>query len=134
MSPGIRGRAMIININTFSQTGHVRTGSEIDYSNLARLFKDLKFELVKTKKELTDLTAQVGAKDSYSTATSNSEIWWYQQLSRRSAMKYDFKLYTCCQYFLESLNKFNFVSESAFSVTLHIACFMLKMQTDVIQY
>ena len=61
MSPGIRGRAMIINIKTFSQTGQVRTGSEIDYSNLARLFKDLKFDLVKTKKELTDLTAQVGA-------------------------------------------------------------------------
>ena len=61
MSPAVRGRAMIININTFSQTGQVRTGSEIDYSNLARLFKDLKFDLVKTKKELTDLTAQVGA-------------------------------------------------------------------------
>ena len=87
---------MVININTFSQTRQVRTGSEIDYDNLKGLFKDLKFDLVKTKKDLTDLTAQVSANNSYSTATTNGEIWWYQQLCCRPAMKYSFKLHTRC--------------------------------------
>ena len=36
-----------------------RKGSEVDYKNISRLFKDLNFDIVKTEAELTDLTAKV---------------------------------------------------------------------------
>ena len=59
MSNKIRGRALIININKFNKTGKVRTGSTVDYDNISSLFKDLRFDIVKSQKELTDLTQQV---------------------------------------------------------------------------
>ena len=61
MSDAVRGRALIINIYTILEgTRHTpRTGSDADYRNLSRLFKDLKFDIVKEEKHLTDLTAQV---------------------------------------------------------------------------
>ena len=62
MSDGVRGRVLIININNFSYTRKVRQGSQIDYSNLRQLFRDLKFEIVKSENALTDLTAQVERK------------------------------------------------------------------------
>ena len=60
MTDGVRGRALIININNFSHPELERKGSEEDYKNLHRLFKDLRFDIVKTRKDLTDLTASVG--------------------------------------------------------------------------
>ena len=60
MSEGVRGRALIININNFNHPDQERKGSEEDYKNLVRLFKDLKFDIVKTRNDLTDLTASVG--------------------------------------------------------------------------
>ena len=59
MTEDCRGRVLIININKFNKTGKERTGSQVDYDNLSRLFKDLRFDIVKSEKELTDLTAQV---------------------------------------------------------------------------
>ena len=61
MSDAVRGRVLIINIYTILEgTRHTtRTGSDADYRNLSRLFKDLKFDIVKEEKHLTDLTAQV---------------------------------------------------------------------------
>ena len=58
MSNNVRGRALIININKFNN-GKERTGSTVDYDNISKLFKDLRFDIVKSQKELTDLTAQV---------------------------------------------------------------------------
>ena len=60
MSPAIRGRVLIINIKDFSGTDQSRLGSDVDYHNLSTLFKDLRFEIVKSQTELTDLTAEVG--------------------------------------------------------------------------
>ena len=60
MSEGVRGRALIININNFNHPDLERKGSEEDYKNLQRLFKDLRFHIVKTRNDLTDLTASVG--------------------------------------------------------------------------
>ena len=61
MSCSVRGRALIINIMNFNNTElyKQRTGSDVDYRNIARLFKDLRFEIVKCQRELTDLTAEV---------------------------------------------------------------------------
>ena len=58
MSSPVRGRAMIIN-NRFFSSRRDRAGSEVDYKNLQRLFKDLRFDIVKTEMSFTDLTAQV---------------------------------------------------------------------------
>ena len=59
MNGDIRGRVMIINIMNFYLTGQKREGSEVDYRNLRRMFKDLKFDIVKSQDQLTDLTAKV---------------------------------------------------------------------------
>ena len=62
MSDGVRGRVLIFNIKTFRVNGEPspgRPGSEVDYSNLSRLFRAMKFDVVKSEKELTDLTAEV---------------------------------------------------------------------------
>ena len=61
MSDAVRGRVLIINIYTILEGTRytTRTGSDADYRNLSRLFKDLKFDIVKEEKHLTDLTAQV---------------------------------------------------------------------------
>ncbi|XP_067932946.1 caspase a-like [Watersipora subatra] len=56
MSGGVRGRALIFNIKTFQHSDDTRHGSEVDYANLERLMKDLKFDVAKTQKELTDLS------------------------------------------------------------------------------
>ncbi|XP_067934368.1 caspase-3-like [Watersipora subatra] len=56
MSEGVRGRALIFNIKTFRHTGATRYGSEVDYDNLRRLLKDLKFDVAKTEAALTDLS------------------------------------------------------------------------------
>ena len=58
MSESVRGRALIINIHTF-HNGMVRESSDVDYINISRLFKDLLFDIVKSLRELTDLTAEV---------------------------------------------------------------------------
>ena len=58
MSEGCRGRALIINIHNFHD-GVVRESSDIDYSNICRLLKDLMFDIVKLQEELTNLTAEV---------------------------------------------------------------------------
>jgi len=63
MSDPIRGRAIIINNNMFYEGGkliNTRLGSEVDYENLKLLFKHLRYDLVKTQEELSDLTAEVG--------------------------------------------------------------------------
>jgi len=39
---------------------NTRLGSEVDYENLKLLFKHLRYDLVKTQEELSDLTAEVG--------------------------------------------------------------------------
>ena len=57
MSGGVRGRVLII--NSLHNMGMQRTGSEVDYRNISTLFKKLKFDIVKSEAELTDLTAQV---------------------------------------------------------------------------
>ena len=59
MSEGVRGRALIINIKNFNHPQLERKGSEEDYKNLVRLFQELRFDIVKTKKDHTDLTALV---------------------------------------------------------------------------
>ena len=61
MSDGVRGRVMIINMETIMQgsSRRERLASEYDYVNLSNLFKDLGFEIVKTQDELTNLTARV---------------------------------------------------------------------------
>ena len=59
MSSTVRGRALIINIKNFFLTRELRDGSEVDYENISGLFKDLNFDIVKTQKELTDLSSQV---------------------------------------------------------------------------
>jgi len=63
MSDPVRGRAMIINNNMFYDDVkliNTRLGSEVDYENLKLLFKHLRYDLVKTQEELSDLTAEVG--------------------------------------------------------------------------
>ena len=61
MSDKVRGRVLIFNTMTLRRDGHYteRSGSDRDYSNICRLFKDLKFHIVKSEPELTNLTAQV---------------------------------------------------------------------------
>ena len=61
MSDGVRGRVMIINMETIMQgsSRRERLASEYDYVNLKTLFEDLEFEIVKTQDELTNLTAPV---------------------------------------------------------------------------
>ena len=62
MSDAVRGRVLIINIYTVLEGTREeihRTGSDVDYRNLSRLFKDLKFDIVKEEGHLTNLTAQV---------------------------------------------------------------------------
>ena len=61
MSDGVRGRVMIINMETIIQgsSRRERLASEYDYLNLSNLFKDLGFDIVKTQDELTNLTARV---------------------------------------------------------------------------
>ena len=61
MSDGVRGRVMIINMETImaGSSRRERLASEYDYVNLTNLFKDLGFEIVKTQDELTNLTAPV---------------------------------------------------------------------------
>ena len=61
MSDPNRGRVMIINIMNFNNTELYkrRTGSDVDYKNLVKLFKDLRFDIVKSEKDLTDLTSEV---------------------------------------------------------------------------
>ena len=61
MSDKVRGRVLIFNTMTMIRDGQYteRRGSDRDYSNICRLFKDLKFHIVKSEPELTDLTAQV---------------------------------------------------------------------------
>ena len=61
MSRKRRGRALILNVSTFQQsTRHdTRHGSDIDYTNLEKLLKDLKFDVAKTQTELTDLSFEV---------------------------------------------------------------------------
>ncbi|XP_067933738.1 uncharacterized protein [Watersipora subatra] len=58
MSKKRRGRALILNIKTFQPDikHDIRHGSDIDYANLERLLKDLKFDVAKTQEELTDLS------------------------------------------------------------------------------
>ncbi|XP_067930853.1 caspase-3-like [Watersipora subatra] len=56
MSEGVRGRVLIFNMKTFRNSNDTRQGSEVDYDNLRRLFKDLKFDVAKTETELTDLS------------------------------------------------------------------------------
>ena len=61
MSDKVRGRVLIFNTMILRRDGQYteRSGSDIDYSNICRLFKDLKFHVVKSEPELTNLTAQV---------------------------------------------------------------------------
>ena len=61
MSDGVRGRVMIINMETIMKGSNPRErlASEYDYLNLSNLFKDLGFDIVKTQDELTNLTARV---------------------------------------------------------------------------
>ena len=58
MSDGIRGRALIINIQ-LRNTEQERHGSDIDYANISQCLKDMGFDIVKTEQQLTDLTAKV---------------------------------------------------------------------------
>ena len=62
MSDKVRGRVLIFNTMTMRRDGQYteRRGSDRDYSNICRLFKDLKFHIAKSESELTNLTAQVG--------------------------------------------------------------------------
>ena len=63
MTNVVRGRVLIINIMNFRNPGPEkytkRTGSDVDYRNLCRMFKDLRFDVAKTQAQLTDLTAEV---------------------------------------------------------------------------
>ena len=50
-----RGRVLIINIKAFyvkARLSEVREGSTVDFDNLSRLFKDLKFEKAKLLENL----------------------------------------------------------------------------------
>ena len=60
MSSRPKGRVLIININNFNQNLPQRDGSHADYNNLKRLFKEMRFDVVRKEIDLTDLTAQVG--------------------------------------------------------------------------
>ena len=60
MSSKPKGRVLIININNFNQKLPQRDGSHVDYNNLKRLFKEMRFDVVRKEIDLTDLTAQVG--------------------------------------------------------------------------
>ena len=53
MSEGVRGRALIINIEKR------RAGSKVDNSNLNRLFHEMGFIIAKSQQELTNLSTQV---------------------------------------------------------------------------
>ena len=62
MSDEVRGRVLIININSFYNNGrlsNVREGSDIDYYNISKLFRDMRFEIVKKESDLTNLNADV---------------------------------------------------------------------------
>ena len=61
MSGKVRGRILIINTRTILVDGHPteRSGSDVDYRNIRRLFKDLRFKIAKSEQELTNLSAQV---------------------------------------------------------------------------
>ena len=62
MSDSCRGRALIIDINAFYDNGRlsdVREGSEVDYYNISKLLTDLRFKLVKSQSELSNLNAGV---------------------------------------------------------------------------
>ena len=61
MSDEVRGRVMIINMETImtGSSRRERLAYEYDYLNLSNLFKDLGFDIVKTQDELTNLTARV---------------------------------------------------------------------------
>ena len=59
MSSKPKGRVLIININNFNQNLPQRDGSHADYNNLKRLFKEMRFDVVRKETDLTDLTAQV---------------------------------------------------------------------------
>ena len=61
MTDAIRGRVMIINIMNFNNSDlyKKRTGSDVDYKNLVKLFKDLRFDIVKSEEDLRDLTEKV---------------------------------------------------------------------------
>ena len=61
MSGKVRGRILIINTRHLEKGGQTteRSGSDVDYSNISRLFKDLKFDIVKPEDDLTNLTARV---------------------------------------------------------------------------
>ena len=78
MTDGVRGRALIININNFSHPELERKGSEEDYKKLQRLFKDLRFGIVKTRKDLTDLTASVG--NSFFEKMFSLELTYFQNI------------------------------------------------------
>ncbi|XP_067944843.1 uncharacterized protein [Watersipora subatra] len=58
MSEPVRGRVLIINNMNFRYGHGNRAGSQFDYKNLSRMFKDLKFDIAKSQDELTDLRAQ----------------------------------------------------------------------------
>ena len=61
MSDKVRGRILIINTRHLVKEGQTteRSGSDVDYSNISRLFTDLKFDIVKSEDNLTNLTAHV---------------------------------------------------------------------------
>ena len=61
MSDKVRGRILIINTRKLVKDGQPteRSGSDVDYSNIRRLFEDLKFDIVKSEDDLTNLTARV---------------------------------------------------------------------------
>ena len=61
MSGKVRGRILIINTTHLEKCGQTteRSGSDVDYSNIRRLFEDLKFDIVKSEDDLTNLTARV---------------------------------------------------------------------------
>ena len=78
MTDGVRGRALIINIHNLDHPELERKGSEEDYKNLQRLFKDLRFGIVKTRKDLTDLTASVG--NSFFEKMFSLELTYFQNI------------------------------------------------------
>ncbi|XP_067936629.1 caspase-3-like [Watersipora subatra] len=58
MSDYCRGRMIIINNRNFTNSNHVRVGSEVDYSNIRYLFERLRFEIVQEDKEMFNLTEE----------------------------------------------------------------------------
>ena len=58
MTDSVRGRVLIINNKKSNKPENI-TGSDIDYRSLVGMFKDLKFDVAKSKMHLNDLTAQV---------------------------------------------------------------------------